>query len=218
LAGTQIAGSTFTETDARIMREIWEGPRGHDGRFLWWGPTRGTDLTTLADTGGTPLMGRPCTEGLDWFRYFVVLDPDWDWRTLTRDEFQLLFEQSVQMHAGTYGGDDPDLSGFRNHNGRLLIVHGLADQYVPPQASIAYYARVVERMGGRQPTAEFARLFLVPGADHGFSVTVPTPSPGEMIGALIRWVEQDQPPAQLIADQPDRKGQTIRTRALTPYR
>ena len=31
------------------MRRIWEGPRGHDGRFLWYGLARGTDLS--ADTG-----------------------------------------------------------------------------------------------------------------------------------------------------------------------
>ena len=70
LVGTKVGDSTFTVTDARIIRGIWEGPRAHDGSFLWWGPTPGTDLSVLTDTGGAPPMGKPCEEGLDWFRYF----------------------------------------------------------------------------------------------------------------------------------------------------
>ena len=87
---------------------------------------------------------------MDWFRNFLVLDSKWDWLTLTRADFELLFEQSVEVHASIYGGDDPDLSGFHRHAGRLLIVHGLADEYVPPQESIACYENVQRRSGGPQ--------------------------------------------------------------------
>jgi hypothetical protein len=146
-----------------------------------------------------------------------VLDPKWDWTTLTRGQFELLFEQSIEEHAGIYGGDDPNLTGFRDRGGKLLIVHGLADEFVPPQESIAYYKNVQQRMGGPQRTAEFARMFLVPGADHGFGTPVPAPSPAEMIGAIIRWVEQGQAPAKLIAELPDKNGNPIRTRPLFPF-
>lgn len=217
LIGTTIGDSTFTATDARVIRGMWEGPKAHDGHRLWWGPTRGTDLSNFADTVGTPLMGKPCEEGLDWFRYFLVLDPKWDWTTLTRGEFELLFEQSIQVHSSIYGGDDPDLSGFSDRGGRLLIVHGLSDQYVPPEESIAYYLDVQRRMGGPQPTGRFVRLFLVPGGDHGFGSLAPAPSPAELISALLKWVENGKPPEKLIADLPDSKGDTIRTRPLFPY-
>jgi len=217
LVGTQIGNDTFTATDAKVIREIWDGPKAHDGSPLWWGPTRGTDLSNFANTGGSPLMGKPCPEGLDWFRYFLVLDPKWDWTTLSHEDYELLFEQSIEEHASIYGGDDPDLSGFRAHGGKLLIVHGLADQYVPPQESIAYYQNVQRRMGGAQLTAQFARLFLVPGGNHGFGTPVPTPSPAEMIGAMISWVEEGRAPAMLIADLSDKSGHTTRTRPLYPY-
>jgi hypothetical protein len=217
LVGTQIGDSTFTVTDAEIIREIWAGPKANDGSLLWWGLTPGTDLSVLADTGGVPLIGKPCEEGLDWFRYFLVLDPKWDWTTLTRGEFELLFKQSIEEHASVYGGDDPDLSGFHDVGGKLLIVHGLADQIVPPQGSIAYYRNVQQRMGGSVRTARFVRLFLVPGGNHGFDAAVPVPSPAEMIGAVIRWVEQGQAPEKLIADVLDKSGNRIRTRTLFPY-
>ena len=217
LIGSQVGGSAFTATDARIIREIWEGPRTHDGSFLWWGPTRGTDLSNFSGTSGTPLEGKPCDEGLDWFRYFLVLNPKWDWRTLTRGEFELLFDQSIQVHANTYGGDDPDLTGFRDRGGKLLIVHGWADQFVPAQKSVAYYQAVQQRMGGAEQTVAFARLFLVPGGDHGFSVSVPTPSSREMLGALIQWVEKAQAPAMLLAELDGNDGKPARTRPLFPY-
>ena len=39
LIGTKIGDGSFTAQDSRIIQGIWEGPKGHDGRFLWWGPT-----------------------------------------------------------------------------------------------------------------------------------------------------------------------------------
>jgi feruloyl esterase len=34
----------FTETDAEVIRKIWEGPRRRDGSFLWYGLQRGAPL------------------------------------------------------------------------------------------------------------------------------------------------------------------------------
>jgi len=209
-----------TATDARIIRDIWDGPRAHDGCFLWWGPTPGTDLSNFANTAGTPLTGKPCEEGLDWFRYFLVLDPKWNWRTLIREQFELLFEQSIQMHASTYGGDNPDLASFRARGGKLLMVHGWADQFVPAQKSVAYFQAVEERMGGAKATAEFARLFLIPGGDHGFSGVMPAPSTvstAALIGALVQWVEHNQAPQNIVAELADDHGKVVRTRSLLPY-
>jgi hypothetical protein len=203
-------------TDARITREIWQGPRAHDGGFLWWGLTPGTDLSALADAGGVPLTGKPCEEGLDWFRYFLVLNPKWDWKTLTRGEFEFLFLQSIQEHASIYGGDDPNITGFRDRGGKLLIVHGLADQGVPPQESIAYY-NSVQQIGGPHQTSSFIRLFLVPGADHGYATAVPLPDFGEVFMALIQWVEWGRAPQKLNAELIGNDGKLIRTRPLFPY-
>jgi len=218
LVGRAVGDSTFTPQDTEVIRGIWEGPRDHDGGFLWWGPTRGTDLSILADTVGTPLQGKPFGEGLDWFRYFLVLDPKWDWQTLTRTNFELLFAQSIHVHASTYGGDDPDLTAFRSRGGKLLMVHGWADQLVPAQESIAYYRQVQRRMGGAERTADFLRLFLVPGADHGFSGPVPAPSIGAMISALMQWVETGRAPDQLNAERLGARNKIIKLRTLLPYR
>lgn len=215
LVGTKIGDDTFTEADAEVIRKMWEGPRGYDREFLWHGLSRGTDLSALANTSGSPLKGKPFSIPLDWFRYFLIQDPNWDWTTLTPAGFELLWNQSVEQYGALIGTDDPDLTRFRDRGGKIIIYHGLADQLIPAEGTVDYYKRVQERMGGAKKTAQFARLFLAPGIDHGFRGAGPTPT-GQM-EALIRWVEEGKAPEKLIAERRDSNGKIIRTRPLFPY-
>lgn len=86
---------------------------------------------------------------------------------------------------------------------------------IPAAGSVGYYRRVQQRMGGGAKTAEFPRLFLVPGVDHGFRVA--GVSPVGLHEALFRWVEEGQAPEKLLAEKPNASGKVIRTRPLFPY-
>jgi hypothetical protein len=215
LVGTKVGDSTFTEDDADGVRKIWEGPRGQDGRFLWHGLARGTDLSALAGTGGSPLTGRPFSIPRDWFQYFLLQDPKWDWTTLTPARFERLWEQSVEEFGAVIGTDDPDLTRFRDRGGKIIITHGLADQLIPAGGTIDYYKRVLQRMGGGEEVGRFARLFLAPGVDHGFRG--PGGTPVGRMEAIIRWVEEGTPPDKLMSERRDGSGKVIRTRPLFPY-
>jgi hypothetical protein len=215
LVGSQVEGSTFTEADANVLRKIWEGPRGHDGRFLWHGLARGADLSAIAGTGGTPLTGKPIDVALDYVQYFLVQQTHWDWTSLTSGEFELLFNQSVEEFGAVIGSDDPDLANFRDRGGKLMLYHGLVDQLIPVQGIVDYYQQVQQKMGGAQRTMQFARLFLVPGVDHGFIGA--GPSPTGLMDALIRWVEDDIAPERLIAELLDDNDKIVRSRPIFPY-
>lgn len=217
LVGTSVGDSTFTATDADVIRQIWQGARGHDGRFLWYGMTRGTDLSAVAGTTGSPLVGRPFGIALDWFRYFLLQDPQWDASTLTRAEFELLWNQSFEQYGTVIGTDDPDLSRFRDRGGKVIITHGLLDHQIPAQGSIDYYRRVRRQMGGKERTAEFARLFLMPGLDHGFRGGGPAPARERLMAAIISWVEEGKAPDVLLGELRDPDGSVIRTRPIYPY-
>lgn len=217
LVGRQVGGSTFTAADAEVVRKIWEGPRGSDGRFLWYGPTPGTDLSAITAIKCSPPEGDPYGEVLDWFRYYLAQGPGWNWRTLSRGGFERLFNRSVEEFGPVIGAYNPDLSAFRDRGGKLVIIHGLADALVPPQGSIRYYDEVVKAMGGLERTRAFARLFLVPGADHGLANAVPVPGANEFYGAAIRWVEDGLPPGRLIAERRDGSGKVVRSRPIFPY-
>jgi hypothetical protein len=213
--GTKVGDDTFTESDADVIRKIWEGPRGQDGRFLWYGLERGADLSALAATTGSPLKGRPFSIPLEWFQYFLLQDPKWDWTTLTPAGFELLWTQSVEQYRDVIGTDDPDLTRFRDRGGKVIIYHGLADQLIPAAGTIDYYKRVQQQMGGAKKTSQFARLFLAPGVDHGFRGAGPTPI--GLSEAIVRWVEEGKAPDKLMAERKDSAGGFIRTRPLFPY-
>ena len=213
--GTAAGDSYFTEADARVVRRIWEGPLTHDGKFIWYGLTRGTRLTDLAGTKGDPLSGVPFDVSYEWIRYFLLLDPQYDIKSLTWAEFELLFHQSVDQYTEVIGTENTDLSGYRDHGGKLLIIHGLADQLVPPQGTIDYFGKMRSAMGGPGATSEFARLFLVPGADHSLSSAGPVPS--GQLDALIRWVEEKEAPDYINTALKDKSGNVIRTGRILFY-
>jgi feruloyl esterase len=215
LVGTKVGNDTFTEADDEVVRKIWQGPRGQDGAFIWHGLDRGADLFSYASTGGSPLKGKPFSIALEYWVYYLAQNPNWDWTTLTYAGFEQLCTKSVEQYGAVIGTDNPDLTRFRDHGGKLIISHGLADQLIPAAGTVDYFRRVQQRMGGENKTDEFARLFLVPGVDHGFHGAGATP-----IGvneAMIRWVEEGQAPDKLMAEKRDANGKVIRTRPLFPF-
>src|SRR3984957_16664130 len=215
LIGTKVGDSIFTEADADVVRKVWEGPRGHDGKFLWYGPSRGADLSALGGSSAPSLIGKPFSVSLEYIQFFLIANPHWDWTSLAPGDFELLFDQSIEEYGAVIGTDDPDLASFRDRGGKIIIYHGLADELVPAQGTVEYYRRVLQRMGGPQQTAQFARLFLLPGVDH--ALVGAGPSPPGITDAIIDWVENGKAPERIIAELADTNGKTIRTRPLFPY-
>jgi feruloyl esterase len=106
---------------------------------------------------------------------------------------------------------NPDLRAFQAAGGKLIQYHGLADPVVPPRDSIDYFEsvqRFVAKSNSARgdETADFYRLFLVPGMEHcgggeGANVL-------DIQRALERWVEEGKAPQQVgatkfVNDRPD---------------
>jgi feruloyl esterase len=72
-------------------------------------------------------------------------------------------------------------------------------------------------MGGATEAAKFARLFLVPGVDHGFRGPGATPNMNGLFLSLASWVEDGKAPDQLLGEARDAAGKVIRTRPVFPY-
>jgi hypothetical protein len=218
LVGTATACGTITAGDAAVVAAIWRGPVTRSGHPLWFGLTRGTDFSGLARTatvdGATVQLPFPIP--VAWLGTWLRRDPAWDWTTLTRAEFERLFRQSVRELSGVIATDDPDLSAFARHGGKVLIWHGLSDSLIFPQGTVHYYERVQAATGGPARTASFARLFLAPGAEHCRQGAGPAPT--DPLAALVAWVERGRAPATLRADLVDpATGAVTRSRILCPY-
>ena len=88
---------------------------------------------------------------------------------------------------------DPDLSRFRSHGGKLVILEHMADYAQSPYAGIRYFENV-ERTLGKDKTAAFARLYTAPGVDH---VGSGAPANIDMLSVLVDWVENGKAPGDL---------------------
>jgi hypothetical protein len=118
------------------------------------------------------------------------------------------------MYSAVFSADDPDLSAFAGHGGKVLLWHGAADFGVPFQGTVDYVERVEDTLGpGR--TKDFLRLFLAPGVGHCGGGT--GPQPVGQFEALVDWVEHGNAPRTLTAEAVDAQGTVVQTRPLCAY-
>lgn len=214
IGGSSGTCEALTQTDADIIRKLWDGPRRQNGAWLWYGMPRGADLNPLAGSRGTPLAPQAFAFSVDWLRYFITQDPAHDWKTVTPAAFEAFWDRSAEQYGIVIGTDNPDLSAFRERGGKTIIWHGLADQLITADGSIDYYKRVQQRMGTKQ-TAEFVRFYLAPGVAHCSGG--PGPAPTGVLDALVDWVENRKAPDTLTAVRRDSSGAVVRSRPLCQY-
>ncbi|MCB5363304.1 tannase/feruloyl esterase family alpha/beta hydrolase [Pusillimonas sp. CC-YST705] len=218
----------LTPAEAGAIEKIWDGARSVDGTLLWPGLERDAVLG-----GGFALAGAtPFNIAVEQPKYWVYYDPDWDWKTLTYDNYGAFFDETVAKVNPVIGTDNPDLSRFKARGGKLIMYHGWADPVIMPRGTIRYYDNVVEHMGGRSEVDDFAKLYMVPGLAHcgggdgpnhfgqGSSGVVPQDAKQDIFRALMQWAEEGVEPAEIVAtkfvDNKPAEG-VERTRPLCVY-
>jgi feruloyl esterase len=163
-------------------------------------------------TGAMPGRSAAFAFGSNYFTNMVYQDKAWDFHTFQPDRDTA---KSDDTYSRTLNATDPDMSKFRSRGGKLIIYHGWADPGIPALATVDYYKTI------RQPES-FVRLFLVPGMQHCGGGPGPNDfgqlasgASGDALhdvnAAIERWVEENTPPAQIVAKN------GTRTRPLCPY-
>ena len=68
-------------------------------------------------------------------KYWVELDPEWDYHSLTEENYPAFFDKTVQvMEPGPTATDNPEsISAFKEAGHKLVMWHGWADQMIMPQ-------------------------------------------------------------------------------------
>lgn len=174
---------------------------------LWYGNTRGTDLTALGGVMPFPIA-------TEQPKYWVHFDPSWDWRVLDYDNYLSFFEDSVTRVGPLMASDNPDLRAFRERGAKLVLWHGWADPLIAPEGTIDYYDRVTRELGGGyRRTQQFARLFMAPGVAH--CAGGDGPQPRGLFQAVVDWVENGAAPDTILASKTTSSG--TQTRPLCPY-
>lgn len=141
----------------------------------------------LAFDAITPPLSDPSA---NLYEYMLSADPIAEAAKLSATSAKFPRATSDLIYA-----DSPDLDRFAARNGRLLIVHGLADPYFSAVDTQRYVDRVIDRYGDR--AKDIVRLFLVPGMNHGRDG--PTTDVADLLGVLDAWVDSGVSPAQYEA-------------------
>jgi feruloyl esterase len=203
----------LTASQVEAVRMIYAGarnPRTGERIFAGWALGSEANENTPAGSWAGYFVGQPEPARLDFWRYWVFNDPNWDFRTFDFDRDVAYADAKMAVVAA----NDPDLSAFKQHKGKLLMYHGWADPVAPPDDGIRYYESVERAMGGAKKTADFIRLFMVPGMGHCYGG--PGPNTFDALGTLDRWVTQGIAPDKVIASH-STEGKVDRSRPLCPY-
>ena len=105
---------------------------------------------------------------------------------------------------------NPDLRPFAKRGGKMIVTIGTDDTLASPGAQLDYYQSVLDTMG-RSAVDEFARLFVIPQANHGLAARTadvdgagkplertPLPTAFERFALLVDWVERRTPPSTSV--------------------
>jgi poly(3-hydroxybutyrate) depolymerase len=106
-----------------------------------------------------------------------------------------------------------DLSAFKNHGGKLLIVHGVSDPVFSINDTISWWNDVNRVNNGS--ASEFTRLFAVPGMNHCGGG--PATDQFDAFTALTNWVEKGSAPDRIVATAGQNSPWPARTRPLCAY-
>jgi feruloyl esterase len=211
----------LTAAEVGVIEKWYAGARDSKGRQLYPGgiPLGSEPFWALWLTGLEKGGGRVAQLlNAEFLRYMAFADDPGESYSAAKFDFESDPQRLATM-AAIYNATDPDLSAFNARGAKLLMYHGWADGIVPPQLTVDYYEAVEKKMGGREATQGFLRLFMIPGFDHcGWQ-----PGPGitelgfDPLTALENWVEKGEAPASLLATRQDNDGKTVWTRPLCPY-
>jgi predicted esterase len=225
LSDAQIGALRVMGSPLKLDSPLASGEKGYPGFYVW-----GLDLgsretdelakSVLAQGLGKVAPAYPAAPGMPFIhafadqyaRFFVMRNPQGSWETIDPEK-PGEWRARLSMLAGQLDMPRTDLSAFQKRGGKILLVHGLADQIVPPQSSVDYYERLVAAMG-RENVSQFLRFYEVPGTAHsGFGVSF---NPAwDVLGALDAWAAGGAAPtAPVVTDTHFKPG---RARPLCEY-
>ena len=187
----------LTRAQLKTVKLIYNGTRDRITGKLQPGLRPGAEAEgrSWRDWGVATVPGdtsRLTGKGFAWnhFAYLVKEDPAFSLAALTKAD---VIAGSRKL-GHILDADNPDLSAFKAHGGKLIHYHGWNDPAIPPGYSQQYHANVQAKMG---PSADFYRLFMVPGMLHCSGG--PAPTRVDWIAMLEDWVERDAAPATATA-------------------
>jgi feruloyl esterase len=191
----------LSEAQALAVKKIYGGPVNSRGTPLYTGGALpGSELNWIGNyigsDGGRPTYAAMMSDFFAFMAFVPAAGPGWKLSDFNWDRDP----QRLGMMESLYSGSNPDLRKFKAAGGKLIIYQGWADQSVLPLNIVDYYETAAKTMGGRAPTEEFLRLYMIPGMNHciggegAYSI--------DYLSYLEAWVERSEAPDVMQAVHP----------------
>jgi feruloyl esterase len=145
-----------------------------------------------------------------WFSFPIGKGKPLDQVRLTLNEFR-----RMALSAKYYEPLNPNLRGFSQAGGKLMLYQGWEDWGVTPSQTLMYYDALRRAMGGQEQTDRFARLYMIPGMSHCGGG--PSPNTSDMLLQMVRWVEDGQTPEFILVTDRNPATQSTRQRPIFHY-
>ena len=119
-------------------------------------------------------------------RYVVTRNPQFNSLAFNPDDWQKRLREVSNMIDAT----NPNISSFAKKGGKIIVVHGTADELVTPYSTIDYYTKLKKEFGKDQ-LDRFFSLYIVPGYGHGHGAFTMS---ADLLDALDNWVTNGTAP------------------------
>ncbi|KAJ9121063.1 hypothetical protein QFC24_005044 [Naganishia onofrii] len=170
----------------------------------------------------------------DFYKYFVLNDTKWDWRTINASTIAL----GMQVNPGNMDVNTPDLTAFFARGGKVLQYVGWQDPLITAGNSIKWYKDVLAYTAANSDVNidDHFKLFTVPGMQHcrggpgawifganGQRAQAPPLQEGpqyDVQAAMVEWLEQERSVDHIVSVKytNDSVSQGIAfTRKICPY-
>ncbi|MDB5439594.1 MAG: hypothetical protein JWM33_2021, partial [Caulobacteraceae bacterium] len=160
-----------------------------EGSLFTGGSTLGSrPVPTNPPSGGDALL---YSAGSATIQNIITRDPTYNPLTFKPEAFKA----RVQTAGTIMDVTDIDLTPFRRKGGKIIMIHGTADDFISPHNSEAYFERQVGAQG-RANLDSFLRFYVIPGLSHGFGVFN---AKYDGLDEIDKWVESGKAPGQLVA-------------------
>lgn len=198
--GSTATGNCLTAQELAVVDKVYRGPIDpKSGKpLLAGGPLPGSELAwagifvpaASSDMLFSSKIGQDANEVL-----FTHADTPAKFDLMGLKFDAAYFAKLSKLHP-FYDATNPDLSAFYQHQGKLILWHGLADQHISPMNTINYHLAVQKTMGEKK-AATFERLYLIPGMYHCSGGEGPNQL--DLLTPMMAWVEQGQAPQAVLA-------------------
>jgi hypothetical protein len=210
------SSNLISEAAATVANAMWYGVSNRRKEKIYPGYSLDAPLRSTADTncrGMDTCSFSAWAYGAQFYQLFIEKNITFDASTITAENLPDYMYAGYQQWESFLGTNDADLTSFKEAGRKLLTWHGIADDLIPPSASVQYYDRVAALDIN---VDQYYKLFLVPGLHHCVGGPGVYPVNGGL-QQLVEWVENGAAPYTISATGMQPANGTSLSRDLCPY-